>query len=121
MGFHVCEYCPSGGQGRYSHLSSGDVTLIFDSGRAWEMPDMILHYVADHNWQPPADFVDDVMNHQLVGGQHPQTKSLAIPTKIAYLSGSFTEGPVPKGFIEKLESLMYKAAREGHRVQYRGM
>lgn len=121
MGFHACEYCPTGGQGRYNHLSSGDVTLIFDSGCVWEMPDMILHYIADHGWQPPAEFVDDVMNCKLIGGERLQTKSPVTPTKIAYLNGPFTQGPVPNGFVEKLESLMHQAAREGNRVQYRGV
>ena len=122
MGFHVCEYCGWDPQPKplFSHLSSGDVTLVFDFGRMWEMPDMILHYVADHNWQPPAEFIDDVMNHNLVAGQRAQTKSPTRPTRIAYLSGPFRTGPVPAGFVEKLESLMKQVAEMGKRVQYRG-
>ena len=84
------------------------------------MPDMILHYIADHGWQPPAEFIDDVMNHQFVDGQRLQTKSVVRPVKIAYLSGPFKRGPVPDGFVEKLESLMHLAAGQGMRVQYRG-
>lgn len=54
MGFHVCEYCGTNPQPkpRFSFLSSGDVTLVFGNGHMWEMPDMILHYVADHGWLP---------------------------------------------------------------------
>lgn len=120
MGFHVCDYCAHGAQNRFSNMSSGDVTLIFDSGRAWQMPDMILHYVADHEWQSPTEFVDDVMNHRLTGGERLQTKGFVQPTRIAYLTGPYTKGPVPNGFVEKLQALVDQAARSGNRVQYRG-
>jgi len=52
MGFHPCRWCEdredADSLNKYSRYSSGDVTLIFPNGDAWEMPDMILHYVADH-------------------------------------------------------------------------
>lgn len=119
MGFHTCPYGPC--TKRYSNLSSGDVTIKFDSGRTWEMPDMILHYVADHKWLPPADFIDDVMNRQFAGGERLQTKSATTPTKVGYLSGPFETGEVPENFVEKLESLMRQASESGDRKQYRGM
>lgn len=121
MGFHVCEYCKPGARNRYPNTSSGDVTLVFESGRIWEMPDMILHYVADHGWLPPAEFVDDVLRGQVVSGNRLQTKSVVAPTRIGYLSGQYRQGAVPRGFVEKLESLMLQAARMGERRQYRGM
>lgn len=124
MGFHVCEWCgfsPSTAP-RFSHFSSGDSTLVFDSGRSWEVPDMILHYVFDHGWQPPEGFIDDVMTHKLVEGQRLQTKSpMSAPTRIGYLTGSFVQGSVPDGFIEKLEALLKQASLMGERVQYRGL
>lgn len=119
MGFHTCEFCFPDAVRRFSNLSSGDVTLLFDNGHAYEMPDMILHYVADHHWQPPQKFIDDVMNHVLVGGERLQTKSPA--TRIAYLSGKFETGEVPAGFLEKLEKMMQMADLMGQRVQYRSL
>ncbi len=106
MGSHVCKYCnPSDSKAnRYPMTSSEDVTLMFSTGRSWQMPDTILHYVVDHGWQPPADFIDDVMSRQLLGGHRVQTRTLLI--KIGYLSGEFTQGPVPSGFVKKLESLL---------------
>jgi hypothetical protein len=122
MGFHICEYCTNvNRKSEFSNMSSGDVTLTFDSGRSWMMPDMILHYVADHNWQPPGDFVNDVMKHQLVGSQRLQTKSVSIPTRIGYLIGPFNTGFVPKRFVRRLQSLMADADRLGNRTQYRGI
>lgn len=122
MGFHVCEYCgwTPKSKPRFSHLSSGDVTLVFDNGGSWQMPDMILHYIADHDWQPPADFISDVTNQNLVAGGRAQTKSVDRPISIAYLSGPYQKGVVPQGFVERLESLMREAASQGDRIQYRG-
>lgn len=117
VGFHICEYCKTTEKSRYPITSSGDVTLVFDSGRAWQMPDMILHYVADHNWLPPAELIEDVMKKKMIDGERLQTKG--IPTNVGYLSGPFETGRVPKYFVEKLESLMHQAERQGNRIQFR--
>jgi hypothetical protein len=82
------------------------------------MPDMVLHYIADHKWLPSPLFVDDVVNSELLGGERLQTKSPQTP--IGYLSGEFTKGDVPEGFVERLKSLMEQAAQSGNRIQYRG-
>lgn len=116
MGWHDCEYSHHRSN-RYPTTSSGDVTLTFDSGRSWEMPDMVLHYVADHNWLPPQPLVDDVMNHQLIAGDRRQTRSVSVPTPVGYLHGPFPTGTVPDGFIERLESLMDQADHSGGRLQ----
>jgi hypothetical protein len=120
VGFHICEYCGSlsGREGnRFSHLSSGDTVLAFDSGRTWRVPDMILHYVADHMWLPPQDFVDDVMNSELVEKKFGQER---MSISVGYLQGPFEEGVVPTGFVERLQRLMKKAADQGNRMQFRG-
>lgn len=110
MGFHVCEYCSGGEKGsQFKNTSSGDVVLVFDSGRIWQMPDMILHYVADHSWKPPDEFIEDVMHGQFSGGERFQTKGIPTPVSIAYLSGFFEKGSVPTGFLERLKSLMEQA------------
>ncbi len=121
MGFHICEYCTSGAPTkiRFKNSSSGDVILSFSSGRSWMMPDMVLHYVADHQWRPPEEFITDVLTGSLVEGsdrmqtRRLQTKSLGenAPTMIGYLRGDYEKGPVPKGFIEKLKDFMAEAAR----------
>lgn len=118
MGFHICDYCKPGDSNRYSNLSSGDVTLRFDSGNTWEMPDMILHYIADHGFRPPLEFIEDVMNGTVIGSERAQTKGL--PRKVGYLSGDYVEGDIPAGFVEKLEALMVVAEKSGNRIQYRG-
>lgn len=127
MGFHICEYCTADTSANvHSHLSSGDVTLVFASGHAWVMPDMILHYIEDHNWVPPQEFIQDVLNETLVAGQRLQTKSPVSPQMVGYLSGKVEFGgqmPLEFGFASfaaKLQSLMQRAAAAGDRIQYRG-
>jgi hypothetical protein len=112
-GLHFCEYCMEEpvADPRFDITSSGDVTMEFSSGRIWVMPDMILHYVEDHKFLPEQEFVDDVMNGQLTGGERLQTK--AAPRPIGYLEGPFPTGNVPEGFIERLEELMQLAEKLG--------
>lgn len=118
MGFHVCEYCQD-------ETSSGHVRVSFSSGRTWEMPDMILHYVADHDFRPPDEFMKDVLSGHVTSGGRYQTKSLAEPTKVGFLSGPFdTWGgghSQEKGeFFMALWGLLRKAERSGSRSQTRG-
>jgi hypothetical protein len=89
------------------------------------MPDMILHYVADHVWQPPMEFIHDVMASELAWGERDQTKGVILGTiykgtRVGYLEGEIKQGPVPDGFVERLEELMTSAAAAGRRVQTRG-
>lgn len=122
MGKHFCKYC--GGNPPENLLfepeSSGDVTLEFANGNVYQVPDMILHYLADHGWQPPAEFAEDVMKGQFVGGERWQTKSSHLKNKVGYLKGPFPTGRVPDRFVLRLQSLMRRAGKSGKRVQMRG-
>jgi len=115
MGWHDCEYLHTGTL-KYGTKSSGDVTLVFANDHAWVMPDMILHYVADHNWLPPTAFVDDVMTVDCTGGERRQTRGgpMVQPVSVGYLSGSFQTGQVSDGFLERLEALMLKYDTSGN-------
>ena len=117
MGFHTCEYCT----GEKAETSSGDVTLKFDGGAAFVVPDMITHYVRDHGFQPPKSFVDAVMNRELIGGDRRQTRGVAAaPEEVGYLRGEFPKGEVPPSFLAKLERVIELASRDGGRAQTRG-
>jgi len=90
------------------------------------MPDMILHYVEGHGYRPPQEFVGAVMNDRVVQSWRFQTKSIfpSVPEEregertIGYLSGPFETGPVPDGFVDRLEQLMIDAEPD-FPVQYR--
>ncbi|MBI3632424.1 MAG: hypothetical protein HY225_03175 [Candidatus Vogelbacteria bacterium] len=125
MGFHLCSFCATGfdmGRNKYSKISSGDVNLTFENAHKWVMPDMILHYVGDHHWLPPANFVDDVMNGELVECDRIQTLDIGTDkiyngTRVGYLSGNILlDSVVPDGFLDMLEFLMKIAGASGMRV-----
>jgi hypothetical protein len=109
MGFHVCEYCLK----KDKKTSSGTVYLNFGPGNHY----MILHYVKDHGYRPPVEFIEDVTNGRLIDSKRAQSKSISMP--VGFLEGEFEKGEVPAGFIEKLEELMVGAELAGNRVQYR--
>lgn len=121
MGFHTCQFCQckSDKSRRFPCTSSGDVTLSFKSGREWIMPDMILHYVFDHQWQPPSEFVEDVMHSQLQDSYRRQTRGS--PMQVGYLNEIFVPGTVPDGFVDQLERLMNEAEQSGNRAQTKGL
>ena len=112
MGFHLCEYCRD-------ETSSGDVTLDYGNGRIYQVPDMILHYIADHQYMPPDEFINDVMGCDLVTGCRAQTKCTV--TKVGYLSGDFPTGLTPANFFESLWSDIRKASKNHQRRQTRGL
>lgn len=116
MGFHICEYCPKGVR---PATSSGDVFLTFTNGHSYVMPDMIVHYVQMHVYQPPQAFVDDVMSGALLYGERAQTKSL--PVQVGYLSGDYPCGETPHLFVYVLAGMMTLAAEQGERRQTRGV
>lgn len=121
MGWHECEYCLEANKkiGK-NNTSSGDVIMEFASGRSWIMPDMILHYSADHGYLPPQEFIDDVMNNELLSGKRMQSKGVDSPTKVGYLSGLFKTGNPPSRFYVRLAYLIIEAKKMGNRTQYRG-
>ena len=124
MGFHVCHLCGSMTQQlghRFPPTSSGDVTLVFENGHAYVMPDMIKHYIADHGWAPPEEFVNDVMHNNLFTLPLRSCRVRIEPVQVGYLRGEIKTGQVPAGFIERLEAYMQVAAESGQRRQTRGL
>lgn len=133
MGFHVCKYLTReeaidlGLRNVNVVHSSGDVTLWFDSGRGWRMPDMARLY-AEIGWLPPQEFIDDVMTGKLDAVERVQTNAPPKAVSIGYLDPQrdllpkpFAKNPaLPEGFLEKLEALMDQAAEMGFDAAIRG-
>ncbi len=114
MGFHRCEYCKN-------DTSSGDVQMKFVGGRTWVMPDMILHYVGDHDFKPSITFVNDVLTGRLDSNLTDEQ-----PQKVGYLSGPFftwgTEHSNEKAvFFLALWKMLKASKLAGNRSQTRGM
>lgn len=114
MGFHICEYCQK-------ETSSGDVTLSFANGNTYVMPDMIVHYVGEHTYQPPQHFIDDVMGSYLLGAGSVRWQTKAMPEPVGYLSGAYMRGDVPPLFVYVLAGMMAIITKQGQRMQTRGI
>lgn len=119
MGSHSCKFGDDN-DAFFEQTLSGDVTLEFASGRTWQMPDMIVHYIADHGWQPPTEFVEDVMGLRPIRSARAQTKGVDTITKVGYLNERFISGPVSWDLVGKLVALITQASRSGNRSQMRG-
>ncbi len=129
MGFHACQFCfPQGfGSGSmksdkdmaFGPYSSADVTLSFKSERKWEFPHTgLLHYITEHGYLPPSDFIDDVMNGEVLEGQFAQTKSPA--TRVGYLTEpGFPTGQVPNGFVVTLLGRIEAARNTNNYMSFR--
>jgi len=50
LGEHECEICNT-------HTDRGEI-LIIDGDRMYVAPKMILHYIKDHSYHPPEEFIN---------------------------------------------------------------
>ena len=58
MGEHECELC-------HNRTGSGEI-WVFGSGESiYVAPDLIYHYVVDHHYQPPMEFINAVLGCSL--------------------------------------------------------
>jgi hypothetical protein len=66
-GFHTCDFCPGAGRPsvfvRYPKVIQLGATNVFIPGEGviYVAPSLILHYIDDHNYAPPAAFCDAVL------------------------------------------------------------
>lgn len=58
-GPHPCGFCPPGGVIR---CGSAELHLAAADGRVYAAPSLVVHYVRDHGYLPPAEFVAAVMD-----------------------------------------------------------
>ena len=131
MGYHICQFCKAtgvlGSNGfnpkesfRFSPYSSADVTLKFTSGNAWVFPhEGLAHYIFQHRFLPPKDFVEDVLRSELQSGVFRATRGReSNPIRVGYLTeGGFQTGEIPDEFLERLLALIEKSKS---RVDYLG-
>jgi len=68
-GIHICELCPRMNDGYYrlqipkrEDFLLGNAEIRISSAKAiYAAPNLILHYVADHYYSPPDDFIEAVL------------------------------------------------------------
>jgi hypothetical protein len=69
-GFHVCGFCPDDRcKADYASLGNGQIRVFGRNGVWYAAPTMVHHYVVVHQYQPPPEFVDAVLNPAAVGSR----------------------------------------------------
>lgn len=58
LGYHNCPFCEK--QSR--ETMSDNVKMIIGRGVVYCFPDLIRHYITEHHYKPPQEFIDDAMN-----------------------------------------------------------
>jgi hypothetical protein len=68
-GYHICQFCPdriSGMpfdlNGEIKLLGSAEIHVPSSDGRMFEVPNLICHYIAAHEYCPPEDFISAVLS-----------------------------------------------------------
>lgn len=116
MGFHTCHICNK-------ETSSGEVTLDFVSGNSYCVPDMILHYIRDHDFRPPDAFVNDVLQGH---SERYHYKIKGEPVKVGWLApgkefATWDREQARLLFADQLERLLRNAISLGLRRQTRSL
>lgn len=68
-GFQLCHFCKEQivDNKIKCATSSNEIRIVSADGKIYASPMMIIHYVESHNYLPPQEFVDAVMNGPLPG------------------------------------------------------
>lgn len=72
-GFHECELCsnPAIGPLVFEHnlqkikLGRSEIRVFGKHGIVYAAPNLIMHYVCDHHYQPPIEFIEAVLSSEL--------------------------------------------------------
>ena len=72
-GFHQCEFCQPYSYGcrkitidsKELFLGSAEIRVKGNDGKTYASPNLICHYIKDHNYLPPQEFLDALKNVQL--------------------------------------------------------
>lgn len=57
-GFHLCQFCEPGDQ----FPGNGQIRVEDQNGQVYSAPTMVYHYVSVHNYRPPEEFIQAVLN-----------------------------------------------------------
>ena len=57
MGYHHCEFCDD-----KNAKCCSEILVVNKQGQIYEAPSLITHYIKDHNYLPPKEFLDAIEN-----------------------------------------------------------
>ena len=81
-GFHVCEFCPGSPHEMCQEdgLWLGDAEIrVFYQEQVYAAPDLIYHYVLKHDYRPPDEFINAVLNGPKPGSREYEILLKKIP------------------------------------------
>ncbi|MBW1599621.1 hypothetical protein [Streptomyces sp. JJ38] len=67
-GIHFCELCPTFSEAQKSlrhdgaFLGTGEIRVVGRQGIEYAAPCMIIHYISDHNYLPPEEFIEATLS-----------------------------------------------------------
>jgi hypothetical protein len=112
-----CKFCgddhyPQGTDNLGANLE-GVVTLTFDSGRTYSVPVNLDHFIINHELQPPASLIGDLMNSRYVetGVIHAQGRPVVVKVDEDYQMGG-----VPAAAPYRLRDAIKAAVKARDRV-----
>jgi len=86
-------------------VPSGHVIISFADEQRWVVPAGIVHLLEYHSWQPPDDFIHDVMHRGYVGSEHVACVPNSLRAKKTGHESS--DSPqIPTSFKEKLIAMI---------------
>lgn len=59
-GFHICEYCSEWAP--TTSAGNGEIWVFGNDGKFYIAPYLIIHYIEKHDYKPPKEFSDAVVN-----------------------------------------------------------
>lgn len=70
-GYHRCQYCPASlgsfgpttyqtHDGKQLQLGSACLKVTDNQQRVWVAPNLVLHYISEHDYRPPGEVIDSV-------------------------------------------------------------
>ena len=71
LGYHECDFCHEDlgvsvwNNGKQLVLGSAEIRVIGKRGIAYAAPNMIYHYIVDHQYLPPSEFIQAVLESPL--------------------------------------------------------
>ena len=69
-GWHSCEFCKTE-EDRWAARSSTEFKITGKNGITYAFPQMLLHYITKHNYKPPQEFLDAVMETEIEEKERP--------------------------------------------------
>ena len=112
-GLHTCEFCSSPSNRFVRHgkgliLGSGEIRVFSSTGGAFAAPNLIYHYILEHEYHPPEAFLQAVESG-------PRPESIAYRELLGRLTDAWRDNPPAH-----TEPEQFRFLRSANRVERKG-